>query len=433
MRTVRMRVAMLAALATVLALAVPAGASAAGEWVSNSVPAGTDSSCASPGFSSVQAALNAATPGESINVCGGTYTEQIQITQPVKLKLATGAGTAKLAMPSSPANSTTTCDTAPGLEPNQKDEVSVCTTGKVSITGLQIEAIAPIATCVGGLYGIFVAGGAELTASNDQIVGAGTSLPAFKGCQHGVAVAVGSHKAPLVGHAMLKGDTISGYEKNGPTVVGAGSTMTVMGSTVTGEGPSPYIAQNGIEVAFGGKGVVKGTTVSANECEIGGPICSSTNLENQADGVLFYAAASGSAVMSSTISGNDLGVYYASGSATVPAKADVKITKNRLSDNRYEGILLEEGKASISGDQIVGGGELGIAIFQASFQQSGSFSSATKTTIEGMSVAAVGVLTDGKAGDPAGTFTIKNSSISKNAAEVSNTSSNFTVVQKNNI
>ncbi len=124
-----------------------------------------------------------------------------------------------------------------------------------------------------------------------------------------------------------------------------------------------------------------------------------------------------------------MGVYYSSGSATVPAKADVKISKNRLSDNRYEGILLEEGKAGISGDTIVGGGELGIAILQASYQESGDFSSANKTTIEGMSVAAVGVIVEGSG--PAGSFTIKNSSISKNAAEVSNPSSNFTVVRKN--
>ena len=46
-----------------------------------------------------------------------------------------------------------------------------------------------------------------------------------------------------------------------------------------------------------------------------------------------------------------------------------------------------------------------------------------------MSVAAVGVLTEGAG--PAGTFTIKNSSISKNAAEVSNSSPNFTVIKKN--
>jgi hypothetical protein len=419
-----------AVLVALLALAVPATASASGTFVSSSAPVGTGKSCASPGFNSIQTALNAAGSGAAVSVCGGTYTEQLEITQPVKLTLASGTGTARVVMPSSPTDSLTSCDTAAGLEPGQKDEISICTGGAVSIAGLTIEALAPIATCAGGLYGINVAGGAELKATGDTIVGASTTLNEYKGCQHGVAVEVGSHKAALVGHATLKNDTISGYEKNGPTVAGAGSTMKVLDSTITGEGPSPYIAQNGVEVAYGGAGVVKGTTVTANECELAGA-CSSSDLENQADGVLFYAAAPRSGVSGSTISDNDMGVYYASGSATVSSSPEVKISSDRLSDNRYEGVLLEEGKAALTDDTITGGGELGIAINQAQSQASGSFSSANKSTIEGMSVAAVGVVTDGLAGDPAGTFTIKNSSISKNAAQVSNPSSNFTVVRKN--
>ncbi len=222
-----------AVLAALFALAVPAAASASGVYVSNSAPVGADTSCASPGFNTIQSALDAASGEANIHVCGGVYTEQIEITKPAKLAVATGTGTAKLQMPSSPADSLTECDTAPGLEPGQKDEVSICTAGKVSISGLTIEALAPIETCASGLYGINVGGGAELKATNDTIIGAGTTLPAFKGCQHGVAVEVGSHHAAVVGHAILKGDAISGYEKNGPTVAGAGSTMKVLDSTIT--------------------------------------------------------------------------------------------------------------------------------------------------------------------------------------------------------
>ncbi len=421
----RLRVLPWAAVASLVAFAIPATASASGaSWVSSSAPAGANKSCASPGFKSIQAALEAG--GTVVDVCGGTYTEQIQITKPVKIVAASGAGTAKLALPSSPAESTTSCDTAiPG---GQTDEISVCTAGKVSISGLTIEALAPITTCLGALNAINVGGGAELEATGDTIIGASTTLNAYKGCQKGIAVLVGSHKAAVVGHAILKNDSISGYEKNGPTVVGSGSTMKVMNTSVTGEGASPWIAQNGIEVAFGGQGSVKGSTISGNECELVG-VCSSSDLENQADGVLFYQAAAKSGVTGSTASDNDLGVYYSSGSATEPSSPQVKIAGDRLTDNRYEGILLEEGRASIAEDTITGTGELGIAILQASFQESASESSANKSTIEGMSVAAVGVLAEGTG--PAGTFTIKNSSISKNAAEVSDSSSNFTVVKKN--
>jgi hypothetical protein len=413
-----------------IALMVPALASAAKPlWVGKSA-AGANSSCASPGYNTVQAALDAAGPGGKVYVCAGTYEEQVEIVKPVNLGLAPGSGSAKLQMPSTPADSLTSCDTAEGLEAGQKDEVSICTTGKVTLYGLSINAVAPIETCGGGLNAINVAGGAELTATDDTVVGASSSLAAFKGCQHGVAIEVGSHKANEVGHAKLDFDAISGYEKNGPTATNPGSTLSIKGSRITGEGPSPYIAQNGIEVAFGAKGTISETDVTGNECEVEG-VCSSASLGEQATGVLFFGAATGSKLAESTISGNDIGVYYASTSPTQPAKPEVKLTFDNLISNRFEGAVLEEGDASLVGATINGTGQVGIDIVQSASQPYADDSSATGATIEGMSVAAVAVTTDNAPGDPVGTFTIKNSSISKNAAEVSNSSSNFTVVKKN--
>jgi hypothetical protein len=408
-----------------LVLAAPASAGASGLWVSNSVPVGANKSCASPGYSTIQAALAAAPAESKVNVCGGAYVEQLQITKPVTLAQARGSSRAEIVMPQTPAESTTSCDTAvPG---GQTDEISVCTAGKVGISHLWIQALAPITTCAGAMNAVNVGGGAELQAVDDTIDGASTTLDEFKGCQKGIAVLVGSHRAAVVGHAVLKGDTIFGYQKNGPTVVGSGSTMKVVGSTIEGEGAELWTAQNGVEVAFGGEGNVAGSTIAENECEDPG-VCSSSDIENQADGVLFYQAAPGSSVSRSTVTHNDLGIYYSSGSATEPSSPEVKIAKNHLSENRYEGILLEEGIASIGGNTIDGPGELGIAVFQTSSQGSASNSVAANDMIEGMSVAAVGVLTEGVG--PAGTFTVKHSSISKNAAEVDNTSSNFTVVRK---
>jgi nitrous oxidase accessory protein NosD len=418
-----------ATMAVALGLALPAVASASGAWVSNSAPVGANKSCSSPGYNSIQAALNAAPVEAAIHVCGGTYTEQLEITRPANLKLASGSGVAKLVMPSAPADSLTSCDTAPGLEPGQKDEVSICTSGAVSISGMQIEAVVPIATCLSGLNGVFVAGGAQLMASDDTIVGASTSLNTAKGCQHGVAVEVGSHKAAEVGHATLKDVNVSGYEKNGPTAAGAGSTLKVLDSTVTGEGASPYIAQNGIEVAFGASGQIKGTTVSANECSLAG-VCSASDLEEQATGVLFFGAASGSSVSGSMIAGNDIGVYYASTNPTQPTSPEVKVTKDVLASNRYEGVVLEQGDASVTGDTINGGGEVGIDIVQSAGQPYADDSTAKHDTIEGMTSAAVGVITDALPGDPVGNFTISDSSISKNASAVENPSSTFTVTTK---
>jgi hypothetical protein len=426
------RSALVASLAVVAALLAPGVANASTRlWVSATAPTGNNTSCANPGYKTVQAALNAAASGAKVEVCSGTYTEQIEIVKPVKLLLALGQSKATLQMPSEPSDSLTSCDTAAGLEAGQKDEVSICTTGKVSITGLKIVALAPIETCAGGLNAINVAGGAELTLTESQILGASTTLNAFKGCQHGLALNVGSHKANLVGHAKLLRDTISGYEKNGPTASNPGSSLSTKEVNVSGDGPSPWIAQNGIEVAFGAKGSIQTTKVSGNECELAG-ICSSGSLGEQATGLLFFGAAAGSKSSENTITGNDIGAYYASTSPTHPAKSEVGFAFDKLISNRYEGFVLEEGTASLKSESITGTGLIGVDIVQSASQPYADNSNANGLTIEGMSEAAVNVATDNAPGDPAGTFKIQNSSISKNAATVVNPSSNYTVAQNNN-
>ncbi|HXD53774.1 MAG TPA: hypothetical protein VN618_03390 [Solirubrobacteraceae bacterium] len=418
----------LAALLPALCMAAAADAAgAATVYVSNSapvVPGGK--SCAQPGFGAVQAGIEAA-KGGTVDVCAGTYVEQVSITSPVKIVAVSGIGTATLAMPASPARSESSCDTKANVEEGplvQSDEVSICTTGTVSIAGVTVQAVIPLETCANGLNGIFVGGGATLKSTSMTIDGASTSLNAYKGCQHGLALRVGSASREEVGHATLKSDTIYGYEKNGPTVTGAGSTMSIVSSTVTGEGATPYIAQNGIEVAYGGQASIKSTTVSGNECDHASCGAEAT----QASGVLFYQAAPGSKLSGSTVRENDMGVYYASGSATVPATPDVTILKDVLTSNRYEGAELEEGRASLVSDTINGTGRVGIDLYQYDEQLSASESSAKNIKISGQSEAAIKVESDKQPGDIPGRFVITNSTETGNGALLINESNDFEVI-----
>jgi hypothetical protein len=376
-----------------------ANASASAVYVSNSAPVVPNGkSCAQPGYSKIQSAISAG--GTTINVCSGTYTEQLEITKAAKLVAINGAGTATVVMPAAAENSKTACDTMVG---EQKDEISICTSGTVSITGLNVEAIIPTSDCGGQLYGIFVGGGGTLKSTNMAINGASTNVADLKGCQYGVAVEVGNKTPAEVGHATLSKDTVTGYQKNGPTVKSSGSTMTITASTITGEGPSPTIAQNGVQISFGAQGKISSSTISGNECELVGT-CSSTNVAEQATGVLFYQAASGSHLNTSTVKENDIGAYYASGSATVPATPDVTLSKDVFTSNRYEGVLLEEGKASLKTDTINGSGRVGIDLYQASYQESASESSATTTKISGQSEASIKVESDKSPSDIQGKF-----------------------------
>jgi hypothetical protein len=413
------RLVLVAVAACAIALVAASSAFAGTTWVSSSPTGGKGTGCAEPDFNGVQAAI--ASGARSVSVCAGTYTEQVQITAPVKLKAI--GGTATLAMPAAATNSTTECDTSGGLE--QKDEIAICTGGKVTLDGLTVEALIPLETCAGGLYGIFVGGGGTLVSNDLTIHGASTTLPAFEGCQHGVAIEVGEIEPSEVGHARLKKLVVDGYEKNGPTVVGAGSTMSIDRGTITGIGPTPAIGQNGLETSLGAQGTYKSVTVSGNECEVGS--CGPTG--EQAAGVIFYAAAPGTTLGKSTVSSNDLGIYYSSGSSTVPASPDVTVVKDTLTGNRYEGVVLEEGKASLKSLTINGTGRIGIDLYQSAFQESASESSALATKIIGQSEAAVKVESDKEPGDIPGRFVATATTLSGNKQFVINENEEAFVVE----
>jgi hypothetical protein len=75
---------------------------------------------------------------------------------------------------------------------------------------------------------------------------------------------VGSSPTNQIGHADLTNDTIESYQKNGITVDGTGSTADIDHTVVTGAGPTPTIAQNGIQISDGATGSVTDSTVTGN-------------------------------------------------------------------------------------------------------------------------------------------------------------------------
>ncbi len=86
----------------------------------------------------------------------------------------------------------------------------------------------------------------------------------LSGCQEGNAIEVRNFAAtPVVRLVTIENSRVTDYQKNGITVNGA-VNGTVTGNIVTGDGPITYIAQNGIQVGFGGSAFIRGNTVSGN-------------------------------------------------------------------------------------------------------------------------------------------------------------------------
>jgi hypothetical protein len=406
-------------------------------WVSNSAAIGNDTSCTSPGFNTVQAAVNFASAGATINVCGGggPYVEQVTITRGVTLD---SVGNVTLQLPSTPAANNDNCDnniTSAGYQAPQ-DEVSICTPGAtVTINNITVSAYWPASTCYDSEYGVFIGAG-SLKTTGLVVNGAGVPLgDPDVGCQGGVAVQVGSARPTPneTATASLKNTYVTGYQKNGLTVTGVGSEMVVNNATVTGRGPVGT-AENGIEVAFGGKGLIKGATVTGNQCQLAGVCGPDAQADTQATGVLFYGAASGSHIEHSTIGQNDIGVYYASAAASEPSSPEVNIGHNTFNGGGAdEQVELDQGVATVNSNTIDGTANVGIQILQYNGQAYAPAETAKSDTISGQGIGVQVYSDNASSGDLPGVFNINDSHfLTTNTVPEQDNSTNYVIQGTNN-
>ena len=100
----------------------------------------------------------------------------------------------------------------------------------------------------------------------------------FSGAQHGNAIfyttenlvadpTTGVFVVVAAGSAsgIVSGNQVSLYQKGGIIVRGAGASAEILDNEVVGLGPVNFIAQNGIQVSFGGSAVVRDNRVSDND------------------------------------------------------------------------------------------------------------------------------------------------------------------------
>src|SRR2546422_529466 len=118
-------------------------------------------------------------------------------------------------------------------------------------------------------YGIFVDSGlgavtVSITSTTVYNIGAhiGTAFTP-NGVQTGIGIIYDSGPSGPLAQGSITTSNIYSYQKGG-IVINHNSNVTTTDNTVTGLGPVPFIAQNGIEYARDAVGVIRGNTVSNN-------------------------------------------------------------------------------------------------------------------------------------------------------------------------
>ena len=323
--------AALAALLGAGTIAIPVGVVGASTpevlYVSpTGVNTNSDHSCTTAKYSSIQAAVGAATWGSTIHVCRGTYDASLTIpASKHNLKIVGASGS--VVEPSSPASSVTDVEGGAPIIPIVQVAPGAVGThiSGLNISGSAIEG--GINGCADQLVGVLVQATSGHSASGALSgLTVTDTTPTNQGCGSGLGIDV--ETGPSSSASMtISHDNVSSYGKNGITCDGLGVSCTISNNTIT-TAPTPLDGQNGVQVGFGAHGSVTDNDISGNVWTEFSPPTSDPNPEPQSDfaaGVLLYGAGinyagvttRSTSVTGNSLLGNQIGVEVVDSEATV--------------------------------------------------------------------------------------------------------------------
>jgi nitrous oxidase accessory protein NosD len=250
--------------------------------------------CPQATFTSIQDAINAASPGSLIRVCPGTYREQLTINKSLSIEGDNGV----IVLPGNMVANAT----GPSGTP-MAAAILVQDGAHVEIEGLIVDtANNGITECAPELVGILYQ---NSSGSIEHSAVRNTKLSiSLDGCQSGDAILVQS----LGGETSKVGiddNSIHDYQKNGITGNESGTEVTITNNMVTGLGPTTGAAQNGIQIGFGAKGSVLRNTVTDN---VWSPCVSLKDCAFNATGILLFQS-DDVQVRHNSVSTNQVGIF----------------------------------------------------------------------------------------------------------------------------
>jgi hypothetical protein len=273
--------------------------------------------CPNAQFTSVQAAVTAALPGDTIKVCPGTYVEQVTIP----------AGKDHLTLFSEGAFQAIL--KAPPLMTEPKAIVRI--SGAQDVTLRHFTVAGPGGgPCDSIRYGVRVDGGGSALITDNHITEIRDNP--FSGCQNGVGVLIGRNVENTTGSARIVHNLIDRYQKGGVVIDGTASspsTAEVAFNEINGIGATPVIAQNGIQVSRNAVADVHHNRVSLNNYAL--PTFSS-------EAILLFNQSGGTTVHHNYVFLNDDGI----GLFTT---TDSGVSHNRSERNDFDGIFADSDTA----------------------------------------------------------------------------------------
>jgi hypothetical protein len=258
-------------------------------------------------YTTITAAITAALPGDTVVVCpgNGPYDEQPVINKPLTTR---GRGNATVRPSPMLENSTSLASGA-----QIAAGVLVMDTTNVTIESIAVDGTDNgLTECDDNPVGIFyrnASGTIQDVAVRHMRLG-----PGPVGCQGGLGIFVQSGDGGTA-EVLVRRTSVHGYHKNGITANEAGTRLIARQNRVTGLGPIPDVAQNGIQLGFGAAGEIRDNVVANHvysPCVIPDETCAAAS-----SGVLIFEAAAAVAARNNTVVHSQVGIYADTDDGTI--------------------------------------------------------------------------------------------------------------------
>jgi Periplasmic copper-binding protein (NosD) len=229
----------------------------------------TVGTCPGAGFSTIQTAVDAAHAGDTVNVCPGSYPEQVSINKSLTLQ-GIAVGNQNAAVIAAPAGGLVANATDPRTSFGEAAQVLVTTGTKhstsVKLQNLTVDGLnngivgcTPTFPMVLGILYQDAGGTVSNVATQNQML-----PPASSGCDSGSGIRVESSPSAGKQSVTAQNSTVHDYQKNGITAIGDSISVALSKNSIRGQGPTTGGPENGIQVSFGATGKVQNNDVIDN-------------------------------------------------------------------------------------------------------------------------------------------------------------------------
>jgi nitrous oxidase accessory protein NosD len=316
-------------------LAMPTETSATNRVVGN---------CKPGGFSTIGAAVAAAHPGDKIEVCPGTYPEQVKITIPLTIN---GDNAAVI---TSPAGGVVTNVFREATGAPVAALVLVEGTTGVNLNNLTVDGSGNQlpSPCSAALTGIYYqnASGEIAGVSVRRLLLTDPLCSSF-----GIFVDSGSGGKSNV---EIEDSSVRDYQSTGVIADVTGTTATILRTVVTGTLGQPRF-QNGIQISRGAGGTVSGSTITDN---LSTDCFTLTNCNEPSSGIVIFNS-NGVQILNNTI-GNDQGGIGVVNDGVGTSNKNVISVNTIFATHVQQGVYVQGNQNSILANTISASDECGV-------------------------------------------------------------------------